>query len=131
MAKLLTLVASMLTFAFFFGVVAIAMNGPIEPKTEKETQDWVTKEVAKSKKMLPMDCGNGVTWYDIEGRQKAVNYKYRVDASAQQVMAARSRIEKGIRGSRVLSWMIPNDIDAYASFYDRNYSFVFRMKMEN
>ena len=131
MAKLFTVLLTMGMFFFSFAAVGFLASGGAQPKSPEDIQEWVVKEVAKSKKTLPQDCGNGVTWFDIEGKGKAVNYKYQIDASSQQVLGARSRIEKGIKSSMMLKWMIPDGVQAYCTFYDRNGNFVFRMMMDS
>ena len=127
MAKIITAFVAMAGFAMAFGMGGFTP----EPKTDEELREWVVKEVAKSKKVIPQDCGNGVTWRDIQGNDKSVNYIYQIDRPAADIRAARSQIESAIGGSAMLKWMLPDGVTAYCSFYDQSGAFVFRMTMDD
>ena len=60
MNRIVTVVGIMLAFgvAFVIGVGATQIG---RPKTDEELKEWIQKEVASSKAILPQDCGNGQT----------------------------------------------------------------------
>ena len=129
MSRLVTLFLTIAIFggSFLIGIVATSSDSFGQPKTDEEIQSWIDKEVAKSQKVIPQDCGNGVTWFRVEGGDKSINYSYRVDLPSEHIRAARKQVEKGMKSSLMLKWMIPKEVKAYASIYNQNGDLVYRI----
>ena len=130
MSKLVPAVAAVAVFGFSF-LFGFAVSQSGGPKSDEEIQAWIDKEVTKSNKVLPMDCGNGVTWFRIEAGDKSLNYSYKIDASARQIVANQARFEQALKNFTLLQWMLPDEVHAYASMYDRGGNLVCRVPMNH
>ena len=128
--KIATIIGSVLAFGFSFIMVFAVQHGMsgMESNTEQDPEAWVEKELALSKRQIPVNCGNGVTWYDVEGKGRRIKFKYRINRDAAQIKAAEFEIKKALRTSHV-SRGIPKGVRASCCFYDKKGQFIFSTKV--
>ncbi|MCA9218359.1 MAG: hypothetical protein KDB27_35060 [Planctomycetales bacterium] len=131
MAKLLAVLVTMSALVVSFGLIGLIQTVDVGSlKTDEDIQAWVEKEVQRSEKLLPQDCGNGVTWVAVDAGPNAVNYKYKIEASTHDIIAAQTQIEQALKSNFMLKWMIPKEVTAYCSLYDQDGAFATRLTLQ-
>jgi hypothetical protein len=115
-------------FAVFLGSQTV-----FRPKSPKEIQANLERDVAKIKETLPQQVHPLVTWFDVEAGRQTIIYKYKLHAPRALIMNKRREMEKELKSSLtigVAKFMIPSGVKMQCELYDEHGSFMFSIDLD-
>jgi hypothetical protein len=105
----------------------------LRPKTPKEIQANLERDVAKIKATLPQKVHPMVTWFDVEAGRQTIVYKYKLHASRAVILSKRSEMEKELKSSLTIGaakLLMPSGVRMQCDLYDEHGTFLFGIDLD-
>jgi hypothetical protein len=106
----------------------LATQTLFRPKTQKEIQADLERDVANLKKTLPQEVHPLVTWFDVEAGRQTIIYKYKIKAPRSVIMNKREEMERDLKGSVAVAaakFMLPRGVKMRCDLFDQRGTFLF------